>query len=47
MSESEQNMVKEYRIFLGGAGIGSIVAECDLVLSILPLLTVIRLRKVT
>ena len=30
VSESEQNMVKEYRIFLGGAGIGSIVAECAL-----------------
>ena len=30
MSEKEQNMVKEYRIFLGGAGIGSIVAECAL-----------------
>lgn len=27
MSEKEQNMVKDYKIFLGGAGIGSIVAE--------------------
>ena len=30
MSEREQNMVKDYKIFLGGAGIGSIVAECAL-----------------
>lgn len=30
MSESEQNLVKDYKIFLGGAGIGSIVAECAL-----------------
>lgn len=28
MSEREQNMVKDYKIFLGGAGIGSIVAKC-------------------
>lgn len=27
MSEREQNLVKDYKIFLGGAGIGSIVAE--------------------
>lgn len=30
MSEREQNMVKDYKIFLGAAGIGSIVAECAL-----------------
>lgn len=30
VSEREQNMVKEYRIFLGRAGIGSSVAECAL-----------------
>lgn len=30
VSEREQNVVKEYRIFLGGAGIGSSVAECAL-----------------
>lgn len=30
MSEREQNMVKDYKIFLAGAGIGSIVAECAL-----------------
>lgn len=30
ISESEQNMVKDYKIFLGGAGIGGIVAECAL-----------------
>ena len=30
VSENEQSMIKDYKIFLGGAGIGSIVAECAL-----------------
>jgi thiF family protein len=30
MSEKEQSVIKDYKIFLGGAGIGSIVAECAL-----------------
>lgn len=30
MSEKEQSLIKDYNIFLGGAGIGSIVAECAL-----------------
>ena len=30
MSEREQSIIKDYKIFLGGAGIGSIVAECAL-----------------
>ena len=30
LSEREQNLIKDYKIFLGGAGIGSIVAECAL-----------------
>uniref|UniRef100_UPI0004698DAB ThiF family adenylyltransferase n=1 Tax=Prevotella falsenii TaxID=515414 RepID=UPI0004698DAB len=30
VSEREQSMVRDYKIFLGGAGIGSIVAECAL-----------------
>lgn len=30
VSEQEQNVIKDYKIFLGGAGIGSIVAECAL-----------------
>lgn len=28
VSEAEQNLLKKYRIILGGAGIGSIIAEC-------------------
>ena len=30
VSEKEQSLIKDYKIFLGGAGIGSIVAECAL-----------------
>lgn len=30
VSENEQSMIKDYKIFLGGVGIGSIVAECAL-----------------
>ena len=30
VSEKEQSLVKDYKIFLGGAGIGSIIAECSL-----------------
>ena len=30
VSEKEQSIIKDYKIFLGGAGIGSIVAECAL-----------------
>ena len=30
VSEREQSIIKDYKIFLGGAGIGSIVAECAL-----------------
>lgn len=30
VSEREQSIIKNYKIFLGGAGIGSIVAECAL-----------------
>lgn len=30
VSEREQSIIKYYKIFLGGAGIGSIVAECAL-----------------
>ena len=30
VSKREQSIVKDYKIFLGGAGIGSIVAECAL-----------------
>ena len=30
MSVKEQSVIKDYKIFLGGAGIGSIVAECAL-----------------
>ena len=30
VSEREQNIIKDYKIFLGGAGIGSIIAECAL-----------------
>jgi thiF family protein len=30
VSENEQSIIKDYKIFLGGAGIGSIVAECAL-----------------
>lgn len=30
VSESEQNLIKNVRILLGGAGIGSIIAECAL-----------------
>ena len=30
VSEKEQSLIKDYNIFLGGAGIGSIVAECAL-----------------
>ena len=30
VSKREQNIIKDYKIFLGGAGIGSIVAECAL-----------------
>ena len=30
MSKREQSIIKDYKIFLGGAGIGSIIAECAL-----------------
>ena len=30
VSEREQSVIKDYKIFLGGAGIGSIIAECAL-----------------
>lgn len=30
VSESEQKIIKDYRILLGGAGMGSVVAECAL-----------------
>lgn len=30
VSKKEQNLIKDYKIFLSGAGIGSIVAECAL-----------------
>lgn len=30
VSEREQSIIKDYKIFFGGAGIGSIVAECAL-----------------
>lgn len=30
VNEKEQNIIKNYRIILGGAGIGSIIAECAL-----------------
>ena len=30
VSEREQSIIKNYKIFLGGAGIGSIIAECAL-----------------
>ena len=30
VSEREQSIIKDYKIFLGGAGIGSIIAECAL-----------------
>lgn len=30
INEKEQNVIKNYRILLGGAGIGSIIAECAL-----------------
>ena len=30
VSEREQSIIKDYKIFLGGAGIGSIIAECSL-----------------
>ena len=30
VSENEQSIIKDYKIFFGGAGIGSIVAECAL-----------------
>ena len=30
VSKREQSIIKDYKIFLGGAGIGSIVAECAL-----------------
>ena len=30
VKESEQEAIKKYRILLGGAGIGSIIAECAL-----------------
>lgn len=30
VNESEQKLIKNYRILLGGAGIGSIIAECAL-----------------
>ncbi|KGF49251.1 ThiF family adenylyltransferase, partial [Prevotella amnii] len=30
VNEREQGSIKDYKIFLGGAGIGSIVAECAL-----------------
>lgn len=30
VSEREQDLIRDYKIFLGGAGIGSIVAECAL-----------------
>ena len=30
MSEKEQSVIKDYKIFLGGAGIGSIIAELAL-----------------
>ena len=30
VSEKEQSLIKDYNIFLGCAGIGSIVAECAL-----------------
>lgn len=30
INEKEQNVIKNYKILLGGAGIGSIIAECAL-----------------
>jgi molybdopterin/thiamine biosynthesis adenylyltransferase len=30
VSEREQNIVKDYKIFLAGAGLGSVIAECAL-----------------
>ena len=30
VSEREQSIIKHYKILLGGAGIGSIIAECAL-----------------
>ena len=30
VNEREQKIIKDYRILLGGAGIGSILAECAL-----------------
>ena len=30
VSEREQSVIKDYKIFLGGAGIGSIISECAL-----------------
>ena len=30
VSKREQSIIKDYKIFLGGAGIGSIIAECAL-----------------
>lgn len=30
LSDEEQNLIKNYRILLGGAGVGSIIAECAL-----------------
>jgi tRNA A37 threonylcarbamoyladenosine dehydratase len=30
VSENEQSVIKNTRLFLGGAGIGSVIAECAL-----------------